>query len=136
MDLDDDLATYLVKLYHFKEELKRDYNIEWPTTMKINHGVNEISNIEQFKARDMMDWEDDYDQDKTWVHSQSFFKKNCMRKTRYGSGSPLKHGIAESAANVRNEITKNLEERLSINLCKMAIADTEDKDKIQQISNT
>ena len=32
-DLDNDLATVFVKLDHLEEELKRDYNIECPTTI-------------------------------------------------------------------------------------------------------
>ena len=67
-DLDDDLATYFVKLDQLEEELKRGYNIKWPTTMKINCTVNEMPNIEQFESRYMMDWEDKYVQDKMWVH--------------------------------------------------------------------
>ena len=55
-DLDDVLTTYFVKLDQFEEELKRDYNIEWPTTMKTNRAVNEMSNSDQFESRDMMDW--------------------------------------------------------------------------------
>ena len=73
-DLDDELATYFVKLDHFEEKFKRDYNIKWPITMKTNRAVNEISNNEQFEARDMMEWEDKDDQDKTWVCCQSYLK--------------------------------------------------------------
>ena len=39
--------------------------------MKTNRAVNEMSNIEKFEARGMMDWEDKDDQDKMWVHRLS-----------------------------------------------------------------
>ena len=59
-----------------------------------------------------------------------------MKKTLYNSGSPSKHGFAESAANVSDEVTETSEERLSVNLCKMVVAATSDKEHIQQMSNT
>ena len=63
-DLDDDIATYFIKLYHLEEELKREYKMKCPTTMKINRAVNEMSNRDQFEGMEIMDWEDKYDQDK------------------------------------------------------------------------
>ena len=50
-----------------------------------------MSNIEQFKARDMMYWEDKDDQDKMWVHFQIYFKKLWTQKTRYSSGYTHKY---------------------------------------------
>ena len=84
----------------------------------------------------MIHWEDRDYQDKTWVHFQSYFKTLWTQKTRYGSGSPRKHGFSDSAANISNELTKTSEGRLSINLCEMAVAATSDKEHIQQMSNT
>ena len=94
--------------------------------MIINRAVNEISKSDQLEARDIMDWEDKDDQNKTWVYCQSYFKTLWTQKTRYGSGSPRKHGFAESAAKVSDELTETSEEHLSINIHEMAIAATAD----------
>ena len=67
---------------------------------------------------------------------QKLLKKLWTQKTHYGDISPLKHGLAERAANIIDKLTETLEECLSINLRKMAIAATVDKKHIQQMSNT
>ena len=104
--------------------------------MKINRAINKMSNIEQLEARDVMEWQDKDDQDKTWVYCQSYFKKLWTQKTCYGRGSPRKHGFAESAANISYGLTETSAERLSVNLCEISVASTEDKEHIQKMSNT
>ena len=63
-------------------------------------------------------------------------QKLCTQNKRYGSRSPRKNGFAESSANVSDEIPETSEDCLSINICKMAVASTADKEHTQQMSNT
>ena len=66
-DQNDDIQTYFVKLDKLEEELSNDFDIEWPTSMKIMQAVNKMYDSNQFSEKDMMDWEDKEAADKTWM---------------------------------------------------------------------
>ena len=72
-DQNDDIQTYFVKLNKLKEEHSNEFDIEWPTSMKIMQAVNEIYDSNQFSEKDMMDWEDKEASDKTWIHLQTYY---------------------------------------------------------------
>ena len=117
-----------------EEELLNEFDIEWPTSMKIMQAVNEMYDSNQFSEKDMMDWEDKASAEKTWVHLQTYFNALWTKKQRYGGTSPRNHGF-ESAANI-SEVTESSEARMATNLMEVARAATADKEHIQQMSNT
>ena len=133
-DQNDDIQTYFVKLDKLEEELKNEFDIEWPTSMKIMQAVNEMYDSNQFSEKDMMDWEDKPAPDKTWVHLQTYYNALWTKKQRYGGTSPRNHGY-ESAANV-SEVTDSSDARMATNLMEVARAATADKEHIQQMSDT
>ena len=133
-DQNDDIKTYFVKLDKLEEELLNEFDIEWPTSMKIMQAVNEMYDSNQFEERDMMDWEDKDAAEKTWVHLQTYYNALWMKKQRYGGTSPRNHGY-ERAANV-SKVTDSSEARMANNLMEVARAATADKEHIQQMSDT
>ena len=97
-DPDDDIHTYFTKLDKLEEELRDEYNIECPTSLKILQAVNEMYESNNFEEKEMMAWEDDDNQ--TWVHLQTYFGELWEKKQRYGGTTPKAAGFAESTANV------------------------------------
>ena len=133
-DQNDDIQAYFVKLDKLEEELSNEFDIEWPTSMKIMQAVNEMYDSNQFSEKDMMDWEDKEAADKMWIHLQTYFNALWTKKQRYGGTSLRNHGY-ESAANV-SEAKDSSEDQMASNLREVARAATADKEHIQQMSDT
>ena len=127
---DDDIETYFVKADKLEEELLLDYGITWPTSMKITQVIDQMYASNVFSEDDMMDWEDKDDDEKTWIHLQSYFKRKWTKKRRYRGDTPKDHGFA---ANVEERETDAMD-RLGTNLREVATAATADKEHIQQMS--
>ena len=127
---DDDIETYFVKADKLEEELLLDYGITWPTSMKITQVIDQMYASNVFSEDDMMDWEDKDDDEKTWIHLQSYFKRKWTKKRRYRGDTPKDHGFAANVEERENDAM----DRLGTNLHEVATAATADKEHIQQMS--
>ena len=61
------MSIYLVKLYKEQERMKKIIII-WDDSQKITQNVGKMYNRGLFNMDDMIDWEDKYKIEKTWVH--------------------------------------------------------------------
>ena len=127
---DNDIETYFVKADKLEEELLLDYDITWPTSMKITQVIDQMYASNVFSEDNMMDWEDKDDDEKTWIHLQSYFKKKWTKKQRYRGDKPKDHGFAGNIKERENEAM----DCLGTNLREVATAATADKEHIQQMS--
>ena len=127
---DDNIDTYFIKADKLEEELSLDYDITWPTSMKITQVINQMYASNVFSEDDMMDWEDKAENEKTWIHLQAYFKQKWTKKRRYHGDKPKDHGFA---GNVEEEKDDDMD-RLGTNLREVATAATADKEHIQQMS--
>ena len=67
-DRDDNIEKCIVKANKLEEELKENYGIEWPTSMKITQAEDEMYRSNMFSKEELMTWEEKPRADKTWVH--------------------------------------------------------------------
>ena len=76
--------------------------IKWDDTQKVTQAVDEMYNSSLFDEKNMMEWEDKDDANKTWGACKMFFKKYYELKKGYSNAKPGRMGF-ESAANVADK---------------------------------
>jgi len=103
-DADDDIRTYFTKLNKLEEELRDEYNIKWPTSLKILQAVNEMYDSNNFDEKEMMTWEDDDNQ--TWVHLQTYFGELWEKNNNDTEGLRQK---PQDSAKVRQMLPNKME---------------------------
>ena len=90
--------------------------------MKITQAEDEMYRLNMFTNEELMTWEEKPMAYKTWVHLQTYFKDRWTATMRYQGNTLHKHRF-ESAASVEDS-----------NLCKVAVAETANKEHIQQMT--
>ena len=81
---------------------------------------------------ELMAWEEKPRADKTWVHLRTYLKDRWNETMRYQGNNNHKHGF-ESAARTEEEKGEQAG-RLETNLREVAVAETSDKEHIQQMT--
>ena len=77
--------------------------IKWDDTQKVTQVVDKMCNSSLFDEKQMMEWDDKDNVNKTWGACKMFFKKYYELKKRYSNARPGRMGF-KSAANVVDKI--------------------------------
>ena len=108
--------------------------IKWDNTQKVTHAVNEMYKSSLFGEKQMMEWEDKNDVNKTWGACKMFFKKYYELKKCYSNTRPGRMGF-ESEANVADKIEMESNELKSY-LDGLSDATRVDKEQMNQMAST
>ena len=109
-------------------------DIKWDDTLKVTQVVDELYNSSLFNEKQMMEWEDKNDINKTWGACKIFFKKYYKLKKRYSNARPVMMSF-ESAANVADKIEMERDE-LKNYLDGLSDTTRADKEQMNQMAPT
>ena len=98
---EEDVSIYFMKLDKEQECLKK-MEIKWYDTQKVTQAVDEMYNSSLFDKKQMMEWEDKDDVNKTWGVCKMLFKKYYELKKRYINAKTDRMGF-KSAVNVADK---------------------------------
>ena len=76
--------------------------IKWDDTQKVIQDIDKMYNSSLFDEKQMMEWEDKDDFNRTWGACMMFFKKYYEFKKRYSNARPAMMGF-KSAVNVADK---------------------------------
>jgi hypothetical protein len=72
-DKNDDIWTFFQLLNQIKDNLEDDYGIIWLVELKIIVAMEAIYKSGSFDKTELKEWENQDEDDKTWVHRQNYF---------------------------------------------------------------
>ena len=129
------MCFFFNSLEECEEKLKK-LKIKWPTSHKITQAVTEMTNSGIFNEEDIMDWEDKEEDEKMWIHCQSYWNKIFKKRKCFNNLKPKQHGF-EGAANIDElPIKETTCDEIKQRLQEVANSALADKEHIQQMSTT